>query len=283
MSLIDMNLQGVNKAIDDAFTGRQARLLSHTRPKTAKSNSTSTKSAISVGQRPILVAVSKTKPTADIRQAFAAGQRHFGENYVQEAVQKVAELADLQVPSGENDEPEGIVWHMIGPLQSNKAKLTALHMDWVHSVDRPKIADALNSHRAAISAARSTLNVLAQVNISGEASKSGVATDALMPLLQHIAALPYLRLRGLMTIVENVTDEAPLRKQFQAMYRLYCEAAAQFESVDTLSMGMSQDYRIAIDEGATMVRVGSAIFGVRTPQPMPMPTSTLDIPEKAAI
>ncbi len=203
-----------------------------------------------------LVAVSKNRPVADIRRAFAGGLRLFGENYVQEAIDKIALLADLRGnhPSG------GIQWHLIGPLQSNKAKLASTYFDWVQSVDRQKIADALNQHRGI---EVEPLNVLVQVNISGEMSKSGAAVDVVLPLAKHIAALPRLNLRGLMAIVENVSEEAILRKQFQQMRRLFDEVKSCYPQADTLSMGMSQDYTVAIDEGATMIRVGSAIFGAR--------------------
>lgn len=199
-----------------------------------------------------LVAVSKTKPAAMVREAFAAGQRDFGENYVQEGVEKIAALHDLRAG--------GIVWHFIGPLQSNKAKLVAQHFDWVHGIDRAKIAEALARHRGDLA----PLNVCVQVNVSGEGSKSGVAPAGAIELAKNVAAYPQLALRGLMTIIENTTDPAKQREQFGVMHQLQRDLAASGIATDTLSMGMSQDFRVAIEEGATMVRIGSAIFGERT-------------------
>jgi PLP dependent protein len=202
-----------------------------------------------------LVAVSKTKPAAAVREAFAEGLRAFGENYVQEAVEKIVALADLH--------ERGAQWHLIGPLQSNKAALAATHFDWVQSVDREKIADALARHRPL---SRPPLNVLIQVNASGETSKSGVDlsnTAALFSLAQHIESLPTLKLRGVMSIVENTANESVLRSQFAQLHDLFGALQARHASADTLSMGMSNDFAIAIDEGATMVRIGSRIFGAR--------------------
>lgn len=199
-----------------------------------------------------LIAVSKTKPAAMVREAFAAGQRQFGENYAQEGATKIAELADLST--------QGIEWHFIGPLQSNKAKLVALHFDWVHGVDRLKIAQALAANRINVI----PLNICIQVNVSGEASKSGVTPDEVFPLASQISALPGLKLRGLMTIIENTPDEATQRAQFGMMQTLQQQLIAQGVALDTLSMGMSQDFRLAIAHGATMVRIGSAIFGGRS-------------------
>jgi PLP dependent protein len=215
--------------------------------------------AVSIGTRvakmpTTLVAVSKTKPADMVREAFAAGQRDFGENYVQEGVAKIAGLADLRV--------QGIIWHFIGPLQSNKARLVAQHFDWVHGIDRAKIADALNVHRLAHSAV--PLNVCVQINVSGEASKSGVPPADATALAKHIASLPGLKLRGLMTIIENTPDPVTQRAQFRQMRELQHELAHDGLATDTLSMGMSQDFAIAIEEGATLVRIGSAIFGVRS-------------------
>jgi PLP dependent protein len=233
MSLIAANLQGVLSQINAAMTVRGAHFCD---PVT-------------------LIAVSKTKPISDIDAAFNAGQRHFGENYVQEAVAKIIALAPLK-----NMRDSPIVWHLIGPLQSNKAKIVAAHFDWVHSVDRIKIADALHQHREQEAA---PLNVLVQVNVSGEISKSGVAFADAPALINHIATLPRLCCRGLMAIVENVADETTLRAQFQQMRRLFDTAKISHPHFDTLSMGMSQDFAVAIGEGATMVRIGSAIFGAR--------------------
>jgi PLP dependent protein len=215
--------------------------------------------AVSIGTRAAkmpatLVAVSKTKAAGMVREAFAAGQRDFGENYVQEGVAKIAELADLRA--------QGIIWHFIGPLQSNKARLVAQHFDWVHGIDRAKIADALNVHRSAHDAV--PLNVCVQVNVSGEASKSGVGPSDMMALAKYVASLPGLKLRGLMTIIENTPDPVAQRAQFRQMRELQHELANAGLATDTLSMGMSQDFAIAIEEGATLVRIGSAIFGVRS-------------------
>jgi PLP dependent protein len=198
-----------------------------------------------------LIAVSKTKPFTMVREAFAAGQRLFGENYVQEGIAKIAELNDLRT--------EGIEWHFIGPLQSNKAKLVAEHFDWVHGVDRLKIAEALARNRTGLP----PLNICMQVNVSAEASKSGVMPNEVLNLASQIATLPGLKLRGLMTIIENTPEEATQRAQFGMMRKLQQQLVVEGFEVDTLSMGMSQDFRIAIEEGATMVRIGSAIFGAR--------------------
>ncbi len=204
----------------------------------------------------LLVAVSKTRPIGDIKHAFLNGLRHFGENYVQESVEKITALADLRI-----DQVDGIIqWHLIGPLQSNKAKLAATHFDWVQTVAGEKIANLLHAHRPDSSA---PLNVLIQVNISGETAKSGTRPNAISTLANHILKLPRLRLRGLMAIVENVSEESILRHQYGQMRQLFDETQKNHPQFDTLSMGMSQDYTIAIDEGATMVRVGSAIFGAR--------------------
>ena len=203
-------------------------------------------------QKPVaLVAVSKTKSVSDVREAFVAGQREFGENYVQEAVAKIDALGDLR--------SSGIVWHFIGPLQSNKLKSVATHFDWAHGIDRLKIAAALSRHRPDLQA----LNVCVQVNVSGEASKGGVAPDEAITLATQVALLPRLKLRGLMTIIEDTIDEATQRAQFRMMRTLFESMRSNGLEVDTLSMGMSQDFKIAIAEGATMVRIGSAIFGAR--------------------
>jgi pyridoxal phosphate enzyme (YggS family) len=197
-----------------------------------------------------LVAVSKTWSGDRVRDAYAAGQSAFGENYVQEGVAKIAELADLRA---------ALEWHFIGPLQSNKARLVAENFDWVHAIDRLKIAGALQQHRSG----RPALNVCIQVNVSGEASKSGVTPDATLPLARALGAYPALRLRGLMTIIENTSDVLAQRKQFRCLHKLQQQLLNDGLAVDTLSMGMSQDFELAIDEGATLVRIGSAIFGAR--------------------
>jgi pyridoxal phosphate enzyme (YggS family) len=191
-----------------------------------------------------LLAVSKTHPAALVEQARAAGQRAFGENYVQEALEKMDALA-----------ASGIEWHLVGPLQSNKTKLVAARFDWVHSVESAKVARRLSEQRPA---AMAPLNVLIQVNVSGEASKSGVVVAEVPALAATVARLPRLRLRGLMAIPEP--GAAPARyRELKALYERLKEAFA----FDTLSVGMSDDLELAIAEGATVVRVGTAIFGPR--------------------
>lgn len=197
-----------------------------------------------------LVAVSKTFPAAAIREAYACGQRAFGESYVQEALPKLAALADCP----------GIEWHFIGPMQSNKTRAIATHFAWVHSVDREKIARRLSEQRPAD---LPPLNVLIEVNVSGEPSKHGVAIQDVEPLARAIGALPRLSLRGLMTIPEPTTDLSLARARFRALKRLKEDLVARGFALDSLSMGMSADLEAAICEGATLVRVGSAIFGPR--------------------
>ena len=207
-------------------------------------------------QQPVtLVAVSKTKSADVVRETFAAGQREFGENYVQEAVAKIEALADLRA--------RGLVWHFIGPLQSNKLNAVATHFDWVHGVDRLKVAASLSRHRASHADTFNALNVCVQVNVSGEASKSGVIPEDALALATQVAQLPHLKLRGLMAIIEQTSDEAIQRAQFRRMRTLLQSLQGAGIDADTLSMGMSQDFAIAITEGATMVRIGSAIFGAR--------------------
>jgi len=197
-----------------------------------------------------LLAVSKTFPATAVRELHRSGQRAFGENYVQEASAKRAELADLT----------DIEWHLIGPLQTNKTRAAAACFDWVESIDRPQVADRLAAARAM--AAR-PLDVLVQVNVSGEPSKSGVAPAGALALARHVAALPALRLRGIMGIPEATGDAARLRDQFRELKACYDECAGAGFAVDTLSMGMSADLELAVAEGATEVRVGTAIFGAR--------------------
>ena len=189
-----------------------------------------------------LLAVSKTHPAARVAEAHAAGQRAFGENYVQEAIGKMSELPPLE-------------WHLIGPLQSNKTKLAAERFQWVHTVDRERIARRLSEQRPGT---LPPLNVLIQVNASGEATKSGVAFADVQNLAKAIASLPGLRLRGLMAIPE---PGAP-RERYREVHDAYRALKDAF-GFDTLSMGMSDDLELAIEEGATMVRVGTAIFGQR--------------------
>jgi pyridoxal phosphate enzyme (YggS family) len=196
-----------------------------------------------------LLAVSKTWPVEAVRVAAAAGQRAFGENYVQEGCAKATALADL-----------GLEWHFIGPLQSNKTRLVASHFDWVHSIDRLKIAERLSAQR---DVHRPPLNVCIQVNVSGEASKSGVAPEEAVALAHAVAALPRLRLRGLMCIPEPTEDDALLAARFGTLRALRERLAGEGLVLDTLSMGMSHDLEAAIAAGATMVRVGTAIFGER--------------------
>jgi len=198
-----------------------------------------------------LLAVSKTFPAAAIRSVHALGQRAFGENYVREAIDKRAALADLS----------GVTWHLIGPLQANKARIAAATFDWVETIDRPRIAARLASAR---SADESPLNVLVQVNVSGEATKHGVHPGAALELARYVATLPNLRLRGIMGIPEPTDDPGRLRSQFRALRACLDACLTAGLDVDTLSMGMSADLELAIAEGATEVRVGTAIFGART-------------------
>jgi PLP dependent protein len=200
-----------------------------------------------------LLAVSKTFAAGAVREAFAAGQREFGENYVQEALAKISELADLR---------SQIVWHLIGPLQSNKTRGVAEAFDWVHSVDRLKIAQRLAEQRPAH---LPPLNLCLQVNVSGESSKAGVAPAELPALAQAVAALPanQVRLRGLMSIPEPAVGMQAQRAPHRVLRALFDGLRSQGLLLDTLSMGMSADLEAAAAEGATLVRVGSAIFGVR--------------------
>lgn len=198
-----------------------------------------------------LLAVSKTFPAEDVRAAFVAGQRAFGENYVQESISKIEALADLRAQ---------IEWHFIGPLQSNKTRPVAEHFDWVHSVDRLKIAQRLSEQRPD---ALPPLNVCLQVNVSGEATKSGVAPDEAPAVARAIAALPGLRLRGLMSIPEPADDPQAQREPHRVLRTLFDALRAEGIALDTMSMGMSSDLEAAVLEGATIVRVGTAIFGKR--------------------
>ena len=195
-----------------------------------------------------LLAVSKTFPAGAIRDLHGSGQRAFGENYVQEASAKREALADLDIE-----------WHLIGPLQSNKTRLAAACFDWIESVDRTQIADRL----AAARGPGKPLDVLVQVNASGEATKHGVAPSGALALALHVAALPTLRLRGIMGIPEATGDDVRLRNQFRQLKACYDACTEQGLAVDTLSMGMSSDLELAIAEGSTEVRIGTAIFGMR--------------------
>jgi PLP dependent protein len=200
-----------------------------------------------------LLCVSKTQPAEAVRAAHAAGERCFGENYVQEGLDKIATLADLRA---------GLEWHLIGPLQSNKTRPVAEAFDWVHSVDRLKIAQRLSEQRPA---RLPPLQLCLQVNISGEASKSGLAPAEVPAVAAAVAALPRVRLRGLMAIPAPAEGEAAQRAPLQALRELL-EALNRDQpglALDTLSMGMSADLAPAIAEGATIVRIGTAIFGAR--------------------
>ena len=197
-----------------------------------------------------LLAVSKTWPASAVQDAAAAGQRSFGENYVQEGVDKAIELQALQFE-----------WHFIGPLQSNKTRRVAETFDWVHSIDRLKIAERLSEQRPDSLA---PLQVCLQVNVSGEDTKSGVALEEVPELAKRIASLPRLKLRGLMAIPAPVEDFSLQRPAFRRLREAFEQLNSAGLPIDTLSMGMSHDIEAAIAEGATMVRVGTAIFGERT-------------------
>jgi PLP dependent protein len=231
MGSIGSNLQGVKRRIAEAANGAG-------------------RSAESV----TLLAVSKTFPAEAVREAHAAGQRAFGENYVQEALAKIDALADLR---------RELEWHLIGPLQSNKTRPVAESFDWVHSVDRLKIAERLAEQRPAM---LPPLQLTIQVNISGEDSKSGVAPAEVPALAAAVAALPAarVRLRGLMAIPEPQGDFAAQRVPHRRLRELLAALNDRGLQLDTLSMGMSADLEAAVAEGATLVRVGSAIFGQRT-------------------
>ena len=226
MTVIASNLQAVNRAIAQVARTAQRR-----------------------AEEVTLLAVSKTFPAAAVREAFQAGQRAFGESYVQEALGKIGELRDL-----------ALEWHFIGPIQSNKTRLIAENFFWVHGVDRLKIAERLSAQRPQN---LPPLNVCLQVNVSGEDSKSGVAPDEVTELAQAVARLPHLRLRGLMAIPAPADGLDEQRKPFARLHKLMQQLNAQGLKLDTLSMGMSHDLEAAVLEGATIVRVGTAIFGVR--------------------
>jgi PLP dependent protein len=196
-----------------------------------------------------LLAVSKSQPLERLREAYRAGQRAFGENYVQEALTKQAQLQDCNIE-----------WHFIGPIQSNKTQLIAQHFDWVHSVDRLKIAARLNEAR---DSSLNPLNVCIQINSSEEVSKSGTDTDSISTLAQEISRMPKLKLRGIMAIPAPSKDLAKQRTQFKIVANAFKALQQQGFALDTLSIGMSDDYVAAIQEGATIVRIGSAIFGAR--------------------
>lgn len=196
-----------------------------------------------------LVAVSKAQPADAVRSAYAAGQKIFGENYLQEALDKQAQLADLDIE-----------WHFIGPIQSNKTQPISQHFSWVHSVDRLKIAQRLNDARPDH---LPPLQICLQVNVSNEESKSGVAQSDLATLASQIQQMPKLKLRGLMAIPAPSSDETQQTAQFKQVRQCYDALLAQGFELDTLSIGMSDDYQAAIAQGATFVRIGSALFGAR--------------------
>lgn len=198
-----------------------------------------------------LLCVSKTVAAAAVRQAHLAGERHFGENYVQEGLAKIQALADLR---------SRLIWHMIGPIQANKTRGIAEHFDWVHSVDRLKVAQRLSEQRPA---GLAPLQVCLQVNVSGEASKAGVTPGDLGALARAVQGLAGLRLRGLMSIPEPSSDLAVQRAAHRALRELLEALNREGLALDTLSMGMTADLEAAILEGATLVRVGTAIFGSR--------------------
>jgi pyridoxal phosphate enzyme (YggS family) len=199
-----------------------------------------------------LLAVSKTKPLTAIQAAYQAGQRRFGESYVQEAFTKVQALRAAGVTDLE--------WHFIGPVQSNKTRPIAEHFDWVDSVDRLKIAERLNAQRPDELA---PLNICIQVNISGESQKSGTTEAEVLHLAEQIAQLPRLKLRGLMAIAENTPDDAVLRESFLRLKQIFSTLQQQFPAMDTLSMGMTHDLEVAVACGSSQVRIGTAIFGAR--------------------
>jgi len=231
MSTIAVNLQAIRRRISEALQGDRRSVT--------------------------VVAVSKQQPVEAIRAAFDAGCRDFGENYVQEALPKIASVAALP-----------ITWHFIGHLQTNKARDVAEHFDWVHGVDRAKVAAALSRSRPA---ARGDLNVCIQVNVSAEDTKGGVTPGEAPALASEVAKLPGIRLRGLMGMASPTGEVAVQRAQFATLRTTLEAIVAAGIPLDTLSMGMSQDLEAALAEGATMVRVGTAIFGERDPHPGPLP------------
>jgi pyridoxal phosphate enzyme (YggS family) len=217
-------------------------------------------SAARYGRNPTeiaLLAVSKTFAAEQVLQAWQAGQRAFGENYVQEGVDKIAALKTMLADQANAELP---VWHFIGPIQSNKTRLIAENFTWVHSIERAKIASRLSEQRPVNGG---DLQVCLQVNISGEDSKSGVHPDELLALARHVAQLPNLHLRGLMCVPEASDDIDVQRNAFRQLADLQRQLQQQGILLDTLSMGMSADMQAAIAEGSTMVRIGSAIFGKR--------------------
>lgn len=212
------------------------------------------------GHEVTLLAVSKTRSAAAVRELAALGQRDFGENYVQEALTKQRELRQAEQAGQHAAPPHPLVWHMIGPLQSNKAREVAAHFDWLQSLDRIKLVAALDRHRP-IEA--EPLQVLIQVNIDDEASKSGCASVEIGALAEAVRAAPRLALRGLMTIAAPDPDLSRREAAFARMRRLFEDLRLDHPRIDTLSMGMSEDFEVAIAQGSTLVRIGSALFGPR--------------------
>jgi PLP dependent protein len=196
-----------------------------------------------------VVAVSKGQPVAAIAAATKLGQRHFGENYLQEALPKIEALHGQE-----------LVWHYIGRMQANKTRPVAEHFDWVHTIERLQIAQRLSAQRPA---GLAPLNICLQVNIAGDPRKAGTVPGAALALAQRVVVLPGLRLRGLMCMLPEEFDSGQQQRHFRAMRELLCQLQTQLPSLDTLSMGMSGDYEAAIASGATMVRIGTAIFGAR--------------------
>lgn len=198
-----------------------------------------------------LMAVSKTKPLTSVLEAYEAGQRVFGENYAQELANKSEQLAHLT----------DIQWHYIGPIQSNKTKLICQSCNWVDSLDRIKIAKRLDQHGEELA---KQINVLIQVNISNSDTKSGVVLAEVAEFAEALSKMPHLRLRGLMAIPDKCEDVNQLKAEFNAMHACYLELKQQYNQIDTLSLGMSQDMQAAIECGSTMVRIGTDIFGARS-------------------
>lgn len=219
-----------------------------------------TKSASRSNESVTLLAVSKTQPAERLLEAMRAGQRHFGENYLQEALDKQQSLQSLCSA----EEWQQLCWHFIGPLQSNKTRAVAEHFDWVHSVDRLKIARRLSEQRPT---ALPPLQICLQVNIDAEDSKAGVLVAELSELAKEVASLPRLNLRGLMAIPSAKASADETTASFAQMRRALEDLQSQYPGMDTLSMGMSGDLELAITEGATIVRIGEAIFGARAPKP----------------
>ena len=207
----------------------------------------------SFDEKVTLVAVSKGQPFTNIVTAFDAGIINFGENYLQEAVDKKSHLEKL-----------AIQWHFLGPIQSNKCKLITENFDWVHSIDRVKVMKLLNDFRPSY---MRPLNICIQINSSGEETKSGIAInnahEYLNDLIASLRELPMLKLRGIMSIPSNTENINQVVTEFKSMYKLYTELKTQIDTVDTLSMGMSNDYKLAIEHGSNLVRIGTAIFGAR--------------------